>query len=289
MAALAQRQLSPLTSLRADAWDLYLREAGLDARYPRLVDSIRHGFDSGIPPIYTTFTPPNSSTLSQHPDEFARIITHETRAKRYIGPFSRRVLEECIGPFQSSPLSLVPKPHKPDVYRLVQNFSFPYNPSPEGITSINSHINSDDFPCTWGTFNAFSLLCWRLPPGSQGAVRDVAEAYRQIPLAPSQWPGTVVRSGEDEYMVDTCAAFGVGSHAGVYGLVGDAPLDIFRHRGIGPLAKWVDDKVFLRIQRRHLADYNHRREQWRAQVVRHGDRRHDGGRIWFGGDALVEV
>ncbi|KAL1948034.1 hypothetical protein VTO73DRAFT_12109 [Trametes versicolor] len=271
--ALVHRRSNPLTPLRADEWERLLRKSALFERYSRLVDWIRFGFITDIPPIYSTFTPPNSTTLELHRDEFDRIIRHEFDSRRYIGPFSRTILESLIGPFQSSPLSLVPKPHKVDVYRLVQNFSFPHSPS-HGISSINSHINSNDWPCTWGTFDAFALLCWRLPPGSQGAVRDVSEAYRQMPLHPSQWPGTVVRLGDDSFAVDPCASFGVASHAGAYGYLGDAFADILRFHGIGPIAKWVDDSVFLRILRTHLDDFNHHRQ--------------DGGRIWFGGDVLPD-
>ena len=36
--------------------------------------------------------------------------------------------------------------------------------------TINSHINSDLFPCTWGTFSTVALLVARLPPGSQASV-----------------------------------------------------------------------------------------------------------------------
>ncbi|KAL7277684.1 hypothetical protein ACG7TL_008616 [Trametes sanguinea] len=218
---------------------------------------------------------------------FQRIIDHEFATGRYIGPFSRLSLESLIGPFQSSPLSLIPKPHKPHVFRLIQNFSFPRQPS-NGISSINYHIDPANFPCTWGTFHTFALLCWRLPPGSQGAVRDVAEAYRIIPLHHSQWPGTVVRLEEDQFAVDTCAAFGVGSHAGLYSSLADACTDIMRARGLGPMAKWVDNTVFLCIRREHLVAYNQQRLVWREQIVRHGGMRHSGGRLWFGGDELPD-
>ncbi len=277
-----------MTPLDADAWERWLSRTGLSARYPTLASSIRNGFDTGIPSIHSTYVPFNSPSLLEHRDEFERIVRHEFSMQRYIGPFTRRELETLIGPFQTSPLSLVPKPHKPNVYRLVQNFSFPHAPS-NLTSSINYHINSSNYPCTWGTFDAFSLLCWRLPPGSQGAVRDVSEAYHTIPLAPSQWPGAVVRlSNDDEFVVDTNAAFGVSSHAGVYGLIGDAFADIVRFCRMGPVTKWVDDNVFLRILRIHLADYNTRRHEWRAQIVRHGGAHHDGGRIWFGGDLLPD-
>lgn len=284
---LSHRRRRPLTPLRADEWESQLRDAGLLDIYPHLVPSLRYGFISDIPFIHRTFTPLNSPSLQTPAGEFQRIVNHEFAAGRYIGPFSRLSLESIIGPFQSSPLSLIPKPHKPEVFRLIQNFSFPRQPS-DGISSINYHIDPANFPCTWGTFNAFALLCWRLPLGSQGAVRDVAEAYRILPLHPSQWPGTVVRLDDDQFAVDTCAAFGVGSHAGLFGSLADACTDIMRSHGIGPMAKWVDDTVFLRIRREHLDEYNRQRRVWKDQIERFGGARHSGGRLWFGGAELPD-
>lgn len=233
--ALSRRRLETRTPLLPDAWDRLLRRANLSPRYPTLVSSIRHGFRIGIPLIHTTNTPPNAPSLYIHRDSFRSTLEHEVASARYIGPFSRSVLESLIGPFQTSPLSIIPKPHKPGAFRLIQNFSYPYTPSPSH-SSINSHVNSDDYPCTWGTFNAVCFLICSLPPGSQAAVRDVAEAYRIIPLHPSQWNGTVVRiSEEDEFMVDSSTAFGGSPNAGTYGHLADAGADIMRSVGIGPV------------------------------------------------------
>ena len=91
-----------------------------------------------------------------------------------------------------------------------------------------------------------ALLIARLPPGSQASIRDVAEAYRTIPVKPAQWPGLVIRlQAEDQFAVNTCNNFGLVSAGGVYGLLADAGADIFRGKGLGPLDKWVDDHVFF--------------------------------------------
>jgi hypothetical protein len=47
-------------------------------------------------------------------------------------------------------------------------------------------------------------------------MRDEAEAYRIIPLHPSQWNGTVVKLGDDAFNLDTCLSFGLGPSAGLY-------------------------------------------------------------------------
>jgi hypothetical protein len=110
----------------------------------------------------------------------------------------------------------------------------------------------------WGTFTTFSLLVYRLPPGTQGACRDIAEAYQTIPLAPSQWPGTVVHlSDNDQFAINTNNCFGLATAGGIYSIIGDANVDILRASGLGPISKWVDDHVFFRLPRKHLTQYNH--------------------------------
>jgi hypothetical protein len=168
-------------------------------------------------------------------DVFQKTIEHEFSTGRYEGPFSQQQVEDILGPFQSSPISIVPKPNKPGKYRIIQNFSSPYT-SNEGPRAINADIISSDFPCTWGTFETICTTILHLPPGSQAAVRDIAEAYRTILIKPTQWPGTVVRISQSQFAIDKCLAFGCSSSAGVYGNLADASADIFRAEGIGPIS-----------------------------------------------------
>lgn len=282
--AISSRKLKAHTPFVADAWERWLHQADLSSKYPSLVHSIRFGFDIGVPTILSTHTPLNSHSLLNHQQEFSRIVQHEFDRGRYIGPFTRQELESIIGPFQTSPLSLVPKPHKPHVYRLVQNYSYPHAAVGD-YQSINAQINSDDFPCTWGTFNAMVQLILHLPPGSQGAVRDVSEAYRNVPVKPEQWAGMVVRlsNDRDEYVLDTQGFFGGSGCAGTYGLTADSGADIMRFSGLGPVIKWVDDHNFFRILREYIAEYNEKRKKWAQSIQSQGGEHRSGGRIWYGG------
>jgi len=190
-------------------------------------------------------------------------------------------VEDFISPFQSSPLSLVPKPGKPGQFRAVHNFSYPHDES-AFPPSINSSINANNYPCTWGTFEAVYLVIAQLPLGSQASVRDVAAAYRTIPTHRSQWPGLVIRlEGPDNYAINTHNNFCLSSAGGVYGHLADAGADILRAKGIGPLSKWVDDHIFFRIQRVHLNSYNDNRKGWRGKIEENGGQIHDGSRIWY--------
>ncbi|KAF4622148.1 hypothetical protein D9613_009325 [Agrocybe pediades] len=263
----------------ASTWSAYLDAANLSEKYPYLVSGFRFGFIFDFPSISVTQTPPNKFSTPELATEFTKIVRSELQKDRYIGPFSRASLESHLGPFQTSPFSLIPKAGKPGKFRAIQNFSFPPVVSPAFPNpSINSFTSAVNFPCTWGSFAVASFLLGNLPPGSRIATRDVAEAFRSVPLHPSQYPAAVVRVGEDEFCVDTCGAFGARPSGGVYGHIQDAAVDIFRSQGIGPITKWVDDHIFAQVPVASLVSYNTFRASVRTFFASNGPH-HAGGRL----------
>jgi hypothetical protein len=219
-----------LTPYKADGWHEMLIRFRLSHKHPALLEQLMHGFRVQAPTITHSFTPPNNPSINVHHDAFNKILHKEFTKQRYIGPFTRDALEALIGPFQSSPLNIIPKPGKPGKYHLIQNLSHPNSPQPGEALSINSQVDSSLFPCEWGTFHTTCTLIHTLPRGSQGATRDVAEVYQTIPLHPSQWPVLIVRIANEPalFAVDTALCFGYGPSAGTYDTVRDAGLDIFR-------------------------------------------------------------
>jgi hypothetical protein len=229
-AALEHRKSNPITPYKAEAWARDLQRFGLLPRFAKIPDGIRFGFNFNFPTISSTQTPPNKQSIDTYKDHFNSSIQVELQKSHYLGPFSTDALLKLIGPFQSSPLSIIPKPGKPGKFRLIQNFSFPHSVDPLFPNpSINSFIDASDFPTTWGKFSIIYLLISRLPPGSEAATHDVAEAYRTISLHPSQWPAAVVCTSDSEFCVDTCTAFGATPSAGAYGHIADAGAKILRH------------------------------------------------------------
>jgi hypothetical protein len=105
----------------------------------------------------------NHASSQLDPQFIRSYISSEEKAGRYSRPFIPEELEALIGPFRTSPLGLVPKPHT-DKFRLIQDMSFPRNHA--SILSVNSAINSDDFPTEWGTFDETAAMILELPPGS---------------------------------------------------------------------------------------------------------------------------
>ena len=211
-----------------DGWWELLIASDLVHKYPTLIEQLIHSFRVCAPTITWFFTPPNNPSINIHCDAFNDILHKEFMKERYIGPFTQSNLESIIGPFQSSLLHIIPKPRRPGKFHLIQNLSHPSSPQLGDALSINSQVDSALFPCEWGTFHTACALVRDLPPGSQGATRDVVEAYRTIPLHPSQWPALIVRIADEPplFAVDTSLCFGYGPSAGTYSVVQDAGLDI---------------------------------------------------------------
>ena len=283
MGVLECRKIKALTPYHPKAWEDEFCKAGLSEKYSHIVTGLHYGFHIGLPLINNTQSPPNKNSVVKFAGEFNRIVQNEIQKGHYLGPISRRNMETLISPFQSSPFSIIPKPGQVDKYRNIQNYSFPSSTSNKfPNSSINSQVNSDLFPTTWGTFAVVTLLIHRLLPGSQLATRDVAEAYRTIPLHHSQWPSTVVHMGDDAFAIDTALAFGSGPSAGMYGTVRNAASDILRFQGIGPISSWVNDHLFFRIPCSSLPEYNQKCRTWNGDIISRSEHQ-EGGRIWFRG------
>ncbi|TFY54469.1 hypothetical protein EVJ58_g8845 [Rhodofomes roseus] len=171
------------------------------------------------------------------PHFVSEYIASEQAAGRYSQAFKPDELEHLIGPFRTSPLGLVPKPHS-NKFWMIQDLSFPRN-NPI-VTSVNAGINPDEFPTAWGTFDETVELVLSLPPGCVAATFDISAAYRITPVCPDQqqffcinWEGLV--------HVDFMVAFGCSLSTGVFGSIANMLVAIYLAHGFGPIKKWVDD------------------------------------------------
>jgi hypothetical protein len=66
---------------------------------------------------------------------------------------------------------------------MVQNLSHPHTLSGP-IFSINHHLNSNLFPCTWGTFLNMCLLIWSSLPALRQPAEMSLRPTERYPLLP---------------------------------------------------------------------------------------------------------
>ena len=243
---------------------------------------------SGFPWFYVHPHHPTTPPLNLYLMYIMTSLISSYRLAKYIGPFSHSQLESALGPFQTLLLSLVLKTcWNQEHSELFTIFPSSMNWLMANATSINSHIDCNSFPCTWGTFATITLIITCLPPGSQASVHDVAEAYRTTPAKPAQWPGLIIHLQVDnQFVVNLCNNFGLASVGGMYGMVADAGVDIFWGQGMGLLVKLVKNHIFLRVPWRHLVNYNTQWGKWHHEINAHRGQRQDGSRIWCGGKDL---
>lgn len=242
------------TPLIHDNWFSALSDAHLLNDFLDVPIGIKHGFRTGISSaISSTFIPANHQSALNQPDTVSLHIAKELNLGRYSGPFSSSDLFLNIGHFRTAPLGVVPKPNSTS-FRIIQDLSFPRNDP--NILSVNSEINSSDFPCEWGTFAQCYFLVASAPPGTQVSVFDVDSAYRNIPIAPSEQTHFCV-SWDNSIYVDHCVAFGSASSAGLFGRVADAFVAIIKARGAQDILKWVDDIIFFRYPSNSQQPYSY--------------------------------
>ncbi|KAE8182484.1 hypothetical protein CF328_g8493 [Tilletia controversa] len=133
--------------LSADGYEKSLKDLALFHAYGEVVEGLRSGFDFGIPPVSSFRSPPSHGSATNDFDTLNASIDKEVSLGRSLGPFYQA--EDMLGPFQTSPLGLVPKPN--GKWRMIQDFSYPK----KGVyASVNSYIESDEFVCAWDEFLA---------------------------------------------------------------------------------------------------------------------------------------
>jgi len=195
---------------------------------------------STLCPIACIYFKNHASSLL-NPEFICTYIRGEELASHYSKTYSPGELEQVIGPFQTSPIGLVPKPNS-NKLQMIQDLSYPrHDPT---ANSVNTGINSSNFPTTWGSFESTAELILSLPDSCVTATFDISAAYWITPIHPSQqnvlcvfWEGLV--------WVDQMIMFGMSSSAGVFGLVANMLVTIYEAAGFGLIRKWVDD--FLAI------------------------------------------
>jgi hypothetical protein len=147
-------------------------EAGLEEAYGDIPNCIRYGFSHGLDRAQaarTTYIPDNLKSALEHPEVISAYLAKEQALGRISEAYDPEFLESQIGPFRSSPVGCIQKDAPHGKWRMFNHHSFPYD-DPD-ISSVNSQINKDDFPCDWGSFAQCYLIIARAKAGTQARNR----------------------------------------------------------------------------------------------------------------------
>ena len=162
-------------------------------------------------------------------------IKEELMTKRIAGPFASPPFQN----FKSSPLSLREKSVL-GTYRLLHNLSYPYDEK-----SVNINIPRECASVQYANITHAIKLIQQHGPGAYLAKSDIQNAFRLIPLHPSQYHLTGFQ-WDGYYYYDRCLPQGCASSCRIFERFSDAIKWILaKHCDASNVVKILDDFLFV--------------------------------------------
>ena len=161
----------------------------------------------------------------------ADYLKEESDTARVCGPFPAK---KAPCQLHLSPIGIIPKPHKPNKWRLIVDMS-----SPEGA-SINDSIAKDLATLSYIGIQDVARVILGLGKGSLLSKIDVKSAYRIVPVHPADRPLLGMMFDGMEY-ADATLPFGLRSAPKIFNALADALLWILRAHGVSHLMHYLDD------------------------------------------------
>ena len=227
-------QVSPL---RGDQFRLELRSHPDRSAVNYVLTGIQQGFHLGFnsSTISLRGASSNMRSAAEHPLVIDSYLQTEVAAGRVAGPFTSP-------PFPSlhvSRFGVIPKNNQPGKWRLILDLS-----SPEGH-SVNDGIPKPPFTVQYVSIDAFIDGIMSLGPGALMAKFDVASAYRNVGIHPSDRP-LLGMKWREHYFVDMALPFGLRSAPFIFTAIADMVEWILVHNyGVEFLRHYLDDFLTL--------------------------------------------
>ena len=195
-----------------------------------VVRGIREGFRIGFDYICRLGEkiPKNMRSASENRDPIDRYVRAEAQERRLI---------RLVGaaPVRVSRVGVIPKPHQPGKWRLITDLSFPKG------QSVNDGIGAEVCSVSYATVDQAVRCIKTLGRGALLAKFDIANAYRAVPVHPSDrlllglsWRG--------DTFVDGALPFGLRSAPK---LVADALLWAIGRRNVVHAMHYLDDFLIV--------------------------------------------
>ena len=165
-------------------------------------------------------------------------LDKELASGRIAGPF----LNPPFLNFKCSPLAIREK-SQPGKFRLLHNLSYPYDER-----AVNDNIPHEAATVKYATIRDAIHLIQENSPAAMLAKTDIADAFRIIPLHPSQYHLTGFYW--NGYFYDKCLPMGCSSSCRIFEDFSTALKWILAHKlGVTNVVKILDDFLFI--------DWNH--------------------------------
>jgi hypothetical protein len=192
--------------VNAERLEYHLRRIAYDPVATKyLVNGFRYGFPLGHTADVQDSFGVNSRNLLLKENIVQDKLNAEIAAGRIVGPFT----DPPFTPFHISPLNIRPKKSH-NRYRLLHNLSHPYDGN-----SVNANIPDAQKTVHYSTVGDAILKLLTLPFGSYTAKTDVADAFRLIPVQPSDYP-KLGMCFQNKYYYDRALPQGCGSSCKIF-------------------------------------------------------------------------
>ena len=203
-----------------------------------ITQGIRHGFTLHFDGPQSSLTSKNSPSVSTNLEVARNKIANELSLGRLAGPFTNIPFEN----FKISPLALREK-STPGKFRLLHNLSYPYD-----INAVNFNIPKLHSTVKYQTIQHAITLLQQQTPAAYMAKSDISDAFRIIPIHPSQYHLLGFQL-DDYYYYDKMLPMGASPSCRIFESFSDSILWILRtNYNIRSVVKVLDDFLFVHHQ-----------------------------------------
>ena len=214
---------SIVTPLRPEAWASELQQIPDRRLVEYLLNGIKCGFRIGFNRQSTRLISASSNMQSAilNPTPVQDFLQKETQAARVLGPFHTHQVTSI----HLSRFGVIPKRSQPGKWRLILDLSSPDN------HSVNDGIAQDLCSLSYSSVDQAAAIIAQLGRDTQLAKIDIAHAYRNVPVHPSdrhllgmQW--------DNRIYIDTVLPFGLRSAPKIFSALVDTMEWIFRNNHV---------------------------------------------------------
>ena len=194
-----------------------------------LIHDLSYGCTIGYTGPQFSYLANNLLSANQQPEVIDATLEKECEVGRILGPFESPPLPN----FRTSGLGLVPK--HDGGWRIIYHLSAPLN------HSINDFINPVDYSLSYCSIDDAYDFINKLGPGTLLSKIDLKDAFRLIPINPSDWNLLGIH-WKGKFYVDTCLPFGLRSAPYLFNRLSEAiHWTLTNNYGVQHLLHYLDD------------------------------------------------
>ena len=226
------------TPLKLEYWQQQL-SSHPDGKFAQLIlNGMEQGFKIGFQHSSSQLRSKGGNMLStrSHPEVVSEYIATELA----LGRIAEVGLAETAkkSGIHTSPFGVIPKKHKSNKWRLILDLS-----SPQGF-SVNDGISKESSSISYTTTDYVVEAILKSGKGTLMAKLDIKQAYRNIPVYPTDRP-LLGMSWDGKVYVDKTLPFGLRSAPVIFSAVADALGWIMSKNGVTILFNYLDDFLTL--------------------------------------------